>query len=213
MHNVVKHDGNHGNPDGRNAVNMLAVCRREGRGLNCRGLAIALNECYLSMGFKSRFVGCVPKDSLKIDNDSHVINAVYVESLKKWIWIDPTNDAYVMNEKGELLSIEEVRERLLNDKPLIVNPDANWNRRTSVVKEDYLYRYMAKNLYKLICPVVSRYDLETRQRGKVVEYVELLPLGHFEQLPLRKETNDTSTETSLVWFRTNNPDLFWARPN
>ena len=35
--------------------------------------------------------------------------------MKKWLWIDPTFDAYVMNEKGELLSIEEVRERLISD--------------------------------------------------------------------------------------------------
>lgn len=65
----------------------------------------------------------MPKYSI---DDCHVINMVYLEAKKKWIWIDPTNNAYVMNEKGELLSIQEVRERLVADKPLLLNPDANW---------------------------------------------------------------------------------------
>lgn len=213
VHDLVRHDGNHGNPDGRNAANMIAVCRREGRGLNCRGLSIVLNECYLALGFKSRFVSCMPKDSLGTDPDSHVINAVWSQSLKKWVWVDATNNAYVMNEKGELLSIEEVRNRLIKNEPLIVNPDANWNRRSSVVKEDYLNRYMAKNLYKLICPVESRYDLETRQSGKTIDYVELLPLGHSVQAPIRSETSEQSSSTTLVRYKTNNAKAFWARPD
>jgi hypothetical protein len=213
MHNTVRHDGNHDNPDGRNAPNMIAVCKREGRGLNCRGLAIALNECYLSLGFKSRFVGCLPKDSLRTDPDSHVINMVFLESLKKWIWIDPTNDAYVMNEHGELLGIEEVRERIIQNRPLIVNPDANWNHKSSVTKEDYLFRYMAKNLYKLVCPVESRFDLETVDSAKVVRYIELQSLDNFGQTPILRESGDKAKGTQYVWYKTNNPDLFWAKPH
>ncbi|HEY4337873.1 MAG TPA: transglutaminase domain-containing protein, partial [Puia sp.] len=106
MHDLVPHDGNHANPAVRNALSLVAVCKRDHRGLNCRGLAIALNECYLALGYRARFVTCMPKDSLGIDPDCHVINTVYLPSLKKWVWIDPTNDAYVMNEKGELLGIE-----------------------------------------------------------------------------------------------------------
>jgi hypothetical protein len=113
IHDLVPHDGMNGNPEVKNALSMLEVCKKDKRGLNCRGLALVLNECYLSMGIKSRVVTCLPKDSLKIDQDCHVINSVYSESLKKWLWIDPTFDAYVMNEKGEMLSIEEVRERLM----------------------------------------------------------------------------------------------------
>ena len=100
LHNLVPHDGQHGNPEIKNAESMIAVCKRENRGLNCRGLAITLNECYLSLGFNSRYVTCLPKDSLKTDQDCHVINTVYLNSLGKWVWIDPTFNAYVMNEKG-----------------------------------------------------------------------------------------------------------------
>lgn len=213
IHNLVPHDGNHANPAVMNAINMIAVCKKENRGLNCRGLATVLNECYLSMGIKSRFVTCLPKDSLGIDNDCHVINMVYSKDLKKWLWIDPTFDAYVMNEKGELLSIEEVRERIINNKPLIINPDANWNHKASVEKEYYLYSYMAKNLYKLQCNLNSEYDAETRGLGKTETNIALLPLEYFKQSPTKSEQEDKKNKTNFINYKTNNPKVFWAIPD
>ena len=213
IHNLVPHEGNHKNPAVMNAMNMIAVCKKENRGLNCRGLATVLNECYLSMGIKSRFVTCLPKDSLGIDNDCHVINMVYSKDLKKWLWIDPTFDAYVMNEKGELLSIEEVREKIINNKPLIINPDANWNHKASEEKEYYLYSYMAKNLYKLQCHLNSEYDAETRGRGKTETYIALLPLEYFKQSPTKSEQEDKENKTNFINYKTNNPKVFWAIPD
>jgi hypothetical protein len=210
LHNLVPHDGQHDNPEIRNAMSMIAVCKRDARGLNCRGLATVLNECYLSLGIKSRFITCLPKDSA--DNECHVINMVYSNDLKKWLWIDPTNDAYVMNEKGELLSIEEVRERLIMNKPLILNPDANWNHKESVVKEYYLQNYMAKNLYRFECPLNSEYDTETRAKGKEITYVQLLPLDYYTQKPDRTEQTNMKSGTIFLNYKTNNPLVFWQAP-
>lgn len=212
IHNLVPHDGNHPNPEIKNAMSMIALCKKENRGLNCRGLSTVLNECYLSMGFKSRFVTCLPKDSLGIDPDCHVIVTVYVPSLKKWIWVDPTFDAYVMNEKGELLSIEEVRERIIDGRPLILNPDANWNHKSSETKEYYFYYYMAKNLYMLECSANSEYNTETKQEGKTYTYVDLIPLEYFNQTPYKKESADDVHKTKTNIYKTNDPDKFWAVP-
>ena len=123
-----------------------------------------------------------------------------------------TNDAYVMDEKGALLDIREVRERLINGKTLIVNPDANWNHKTSVIKEEYLYNYMAKNLYRLECTVASEYDTEARTQGKTITYVELLPLDAYNQLPQKTEYTIKKTGTTFINYKTNNPDTFWAVP-
>jgi hypothetical protein len=209
IHDLVPHDGMNGNPEVKNAMSMLEVCKKESRGLNCRGLALVLNECYLSMGIKSRVVTCLPKDSLKIDQDCHVINSVYSESLKKWIWIDPTFDAYVMNEKGALLSIEEVRERLISDKTLILNPDANWNNQSTQTKEDYLENYMAKNLYMLECLSSSEYNMETSEEGKTFKYIKLLSLDYFEQTPDKKEEKGEKSNSLWITYKTNNPNVFW----
>jgi Transglutaminase-like superfamily len=210
VHNLIPHDGQHENPTVKNAMSMISQCKKEARGLNCRGLATVLNESYLSLGIKSRFVTCMPKDT--IFNDCHVINMVYIEETQKWIWIDPTNNAYVMNEKGELLSIEEVRERLITNKPLILNPDANWNNKSTATKEDYLYNYMAKNLYRLECPLISEYDTETWNNKKQVTYIELLPLDAFQQKPDKNVSTNKNTGTTFTNYKTNNPEIFWQRP-
>lgn len=203
IHNLIPHDGINDNPKIKNALSMINVCKNENRGLNCRGLAVVLNECYLSMGFKSRYVTCYPKDSLGIDSDVHVINEVFSTELKKWIWIDPTNNAYVMNEKGELLSIEEVRQRLIDNGSLILNPDANWNNKESKTKEDYLFWYMAKNLYRLQSPISSEFNYETSGEDKKMTFLELVPIGYINKTIGKK----TDSETKI--YQTNNPNTFW----
>ncbi|MFK7770571.1 MAG: transglutaminase domain-containing protein [Saprospiraceae bacterium] len=210
IHDLVPHDGNHNNPTVKNALSMISVCQTDERGLNCRGLAIVLNECYLAMGFKSRFMTCMPKDS--IFQDCHVINSVYSNDLQKWIWVDPTHDAYVMDEKGELLGLSEVREKLINDEMVILNPDANWNNKHSTVKDYYLLEYMAKNLYRFSCVLRSQYDIETFRKGKEIEYVELIPLDGLNQLPKISNTIFKKSEVTFKTYKTNDPSIFWAKP-
>jgi hypothetical protein len=215
VHNTVPHDGEH--ESGIKAVNgfeIISVAKAKNIGVSCGELATLLNECYLSMGFKSRKIYCKPKDSLSQDNDSHVINVVYSRQLNKWLWMDATNDAYVMNEKGELLGINEVRNRLIRDQPLIVNPDANWNHRESTTKDYYLYYYMAKNLYRFYCTLESSFDIETPKVGKTIVFVYLVPAGYgkFIHTPFRTETFDKETKTTVIHYTTHNPDIFWKVP-
>jgi hypothetical protein len=210
VHNLVKHDGGSNNPTLKNAIDLINVCKVENRGVNCRMLATILNECYLSMGIKSRYITCMPKET-EFD-DCHVINMVYSKELEKWIWIDPTFDAYVMDEKGNLLGIQEVRERLVKGQPLVLNADANWNRENLQTKKGYLEKYMAKNLYRLETPLISEYDTETLKNGKEVTYVELLPLDGIEQTPQKKEETNSKTGVKFIKYKTNNPNLFWTKP-
>ena len=210
VHNLVRHDGNSDNPTLKNAKELINICKAENRGVNCRMLATILNECYLSMGIKSRYITCMPKET-NFD-DCHVINMVYSKELEKWIWIDPTFDSYVMDEKGNLLGIQEVRERLVKGLPLVLNADANWNRENLQTKENYLYNYMSKNLYRLQTPLNSEYDTETWKSGKEVTYIELLPIDGIEQTPQKKEQTNNSTGVKFIYYKTNNPNLFWTKP-
>ena len=192
VHNTYPHNGNIAVPGYNSTLELMSVTKNEHKTLECGTLAMVLNECYSALGFKSRQVICLPKDST--DVDCHSINTVYSKTLNKWLWIDPTNDAYVMNEQGELLSIAEVRERLINGKTLIVNPDANWNHQVSKTKEDYLNDYMAKNLYALLCYVVT--DGENKSNL-------LLPLDYKGIIPRTAASKPKCT---------NNPDTFWVIP-
>ena len=210
VHNSVRHDGSSNNPSQKNAIDLISVCKKEKRGVNCRMLATILNECYLSLGIKSRYITCMPKESEF--EDCHVINMVYSQELKKWIWIDPTFDAYVMDEKGNLLGIEEVRSRLITGEPLILNADANWNREFLQTKEEYLDNYMSKNLYRLETTLTSQYDNETWKEGNEVIYVELLPLDGLQQTPQKSEETNIKTGVKFINYKTNNPAKFWKAP-
>ncbi len=213
VHNNVHHDGQHESGiEQENADEIIKVCKAKNIGVSCGELASVLNDCYLAMGWHSRKVYCFPKDSLGNDNDSHVINVVYLSSKHKWIWVDPTNDAYVMDEKGNLLSIEEVRQGIIENKFMIVNPDANWNHRSSTEKSFYLDYYMAKNLYQVYCPVKSEYDYESHGKHDTIAYIHLLPLDYAKQKPDISERYSSYLKMNVVDYRTDNPGLFWKSP-
>lgn len=214
VHNNIRHNGTEESGiKALNAKEIFDAAKYRNIGVSCGELATVLNDCFLAMGVKSRKVYCFPKDSLKNDPDSHVINLVYLLGEKKWIWVDPTWDAYVMDENGNLLGIQEVRERLINGKPLILNPDANWNRRISARKEEYLYHYMAKNLYRLYSPVKSEFNYETRSKNKKNEFIHLVPPDYPEQE--MKKINGLSKKSDIVFihYATSNPSQFWEIPD
>ena len=192
IHNRIRHDGMHSNPGAMNAIDLDRACADGSRGLNCRGLATVLNECFLAMGFKSRFITCFPRD---YKSDCHVINVVYSRTLKRWIWIDPTHNAWITDEKGNLLGVKEVRERRLAGLPYVLNEEANWNNETKSTKEYYLDEYMTKNLYAI--EINTHYGFGTEQN--VSHSITLLP----------ENANITGFEVEKV---TCDADWFWAAP-
>lgn len=197
IHNKIRHDGQNGTPSGgANSINYAEACKDGSRGLNCRGLATVLNECYLSMGIPSRVITCLPKTYIV---DCHVINAVYSSSLKKWLWIDPTNNAWVTDDQGNMLSVQEVRDRLRNGQPVNVNEDANWNNKSKTTTEKYLYDYMAKNLFYI--DSWTRYGFNTESdKDNPVNYIFLQPIGC------------SSNQMESGNISVNNDILFWQAP-
>ena len=123
--------------------------------------------------------------------------------------MDPTNNAYVTDENKNLLGIAEVRERIITNKPLFVNDDANWNNRQKTTKEFYLDYYMAKNLYRVYSPQRNEYNYETRDKNKTITYISLLPLEYFKQSPDKTEDKNKDTNLVIERYRTNNADAFW----
>ena len=174
VHDNIRQDGSNSALCEFNAIDIYKYHKSTGKGVNCHNLAITLNEMYLAIGFKSRYVICCPKN--ENDRDSHVINCVYSNTLQKWIWVDPTYNAYVKDENGNLLSIAEVRERLIDDRPLVLNDDANWNNQSKQTKEWYLDNYMAKNLYWFKCTAYSCFNPESSYRNHT--YISLCPLDY-----------------------------------
>jgi hypothetical protein len=195
VHAQVRHDGSSKNPEPMNALHLLEVCRAEKRGINCRMMATILNEAYLSLGFKSRQVTCQPLDEK--DPDCHVITTVWSNDLGKWLYMDPTMEAWFTDGQGHPLSISEVRERLISGGPLELAKGANWNGRS---ENPATYKaYMAKNLVRITCPVESAFGYESRPGRR---YVTLDGLG-FPARPARDAAG------GLI---VHDPAAFWVRP-
>lgn len=126
--------------------------------------------------------------------------------------MDPQDNAYVMDEKNNLLSIAEVRHRLIEGKPLKLNADANYHGKADDIN-DYLYTFMAQHLFRMICPVNSEFSSQTRTRGKVMQYVELLPAASKDPEVDGFETNvNSKTGVQVITYHTNNEHLFWQHP-
>ena len=196
-HDNIRHDGSNRAIAELDAIDLYNYYKATGRGVNCRQLAISLCEMYLSMGIPARYVTCMPADSL--DTECHVINTVWSEQLQKWLYIDPTMDAWVMDENGMMLSIAEVRERLVNGQPLVLCETANWNHESQQTKEYYLETYMAKNLYYFVCKKLNRFNPESIYRNNNPEDdVRLIPVGFVN--------GNWKCDT------TSDPDVFWAKP-
>ena len=176
VHDNIRHDGNNRAFAELDAIDLYNYYKTTGKGVNCRQLAISLCEMYLSMGIPARYVTCMPADSL--DYECHVINTVWSSQLQKWLYIDPTMDAWVMDENGMMLSIAEVRERLIKDMPLVLCETANWNHESQQTKDYYLDQYMAKNLYYFVCKKISRFNPESVYRDNPPEGdIRLIPAG------------------------------------
>ena len=196
-HDNIRHDGGNQAFAELDAIDLYNYYKTTGKGVNCRQLAISLCEMYLSMGITARYVTCMPADSL--DYECHVINTVWSEQLQKWLYIDPTMDAWVTDENGTMLSIAEVRERLINDQPLVLCETANWNHESQQTKEYYLETYMAKNLYYFVCKKLNRFNPESLYRNNdPADDVRLIPVGFVN--------NNWKCDT------TTDPEVFWAKP-
>lgn len=198
VHEVVHHNGYSGIPCNRNALTMLDSCANGRNTLNCRGMAILLNECMLSMGIPSMYVTCLPKILL---GDCHVINAVWSSQLCRWLWIDPSFNAWVTDENGQMLGISEVRERIRSGLPLQLNEEASHYDDGPTEKSWYLDYYMTKNLYAIEVVadnVFGAEDFNIRQ-GNPPTFILLLPPGFIP----------TYAHKDVV---TTNDEWFWQAP-
>lgn len=177
VHDLVRHDGSSNWPDCKfNIPDLYEKAQKEGRGYNCRFMAMMLAEALLAEGIPARYLTC-QSQAYNLDDDCHVITVAWSDSLGKWVWVDPTFAAFVTDENGLMLHPGEVRERLIDGRPLVLNEDANWNHSIKQTKEGYLENYMAKNLYIISANSVNRSQPEGAFEQGQGHQISLIPEG------------------------------------
>ena len=128
-------------------------------------------------------VTCLPYD--ENDGDCHVVNIVWLPELEKWAMIDSDMTEYVTGEGGVVLSLQEMREYIRNDKAFIINSlpgfEKSWVAKPEGIK--YMKAYWTKNLYWFALYKVYAFDLEyahnsdgTKTYAK--DYIYLAPPGY-----------------------------------
>jgi hypothetical protein len=202
VHTTIRHNGQALSPDPENALNILQYCQDTGNGVNCVMMAIVLNEVYLSMGFKSRYVNGHCKT--RIFDEWHAFNMVYATTLGKWLFVDPTFNAYFTDGNGNVLGIREIREHLIQDQLIILNDGADYNGLSlhETDDPDYLH-YLTKNFYRFSCPVRSEFGCGYFHSSSesVRTFINLNP----------KNDRQGAVYGAMNCF-TSNPDYFWVKP-
>lgn len=178
-------------PEVCNATALWEYTRTVEPAFNCRLHSILLHELLLAEGITNRFVTCLPADSL--DSDCHVVNLVWLPERQKWAMIDSDMQAWVADPDGTPLSLEEMRQRYLDDGSMETRPLLGGKENF-----DYYSSYWSKNLYWFVCWEDTGYDKEVEYEGRVIA---LLPPG-FDGFGL---------DESVV--RTSDAERFWATPD
>ena len=195
----IPHNNQQVQPEKRNAIALWEYTKNVEPAFNCRLHSIMLYELLSSIGLEARFITCLPMDSN--DPDCHVVNHVWLPELGKWAMLDSDMERgnYATDENGIPLSLPEIRERYIQEKPIWYHPafcsegDRN--------PETYYYSYLAKNVYWFSSWETLHYDQEPaggRDRGR---YVHLVPTGF---APFNASPGDIITSDA---------SQFWAAPD
>ncbi|NHK32263.1 MAG: hypothetical protein FK730_12985 [Asgard group archaeon] len=193
-------------PEKMNALTLLQLIETKGKKLNCYMYATILNEALLSMGFKSRKIHMKPMK--KDPKESHVINTVYSKTLGKWILLDPDFCVYIQDEHGMILSLEEIREKLIKNEPFVVSKEQHynigglWGVIVNTLKHRTYRWYISKNIFRFTTALRSAFDYDSK--GKKRDYLELIPLGYNDEMDTKSIVNKKITTTN-----TTNSKLFW----
>jgi hypothetical protein len=211
VHGLAIHTSNAVVPEKMNSLNLLHLIHTKVKRINCGMFAVILNDAYLALGWKSRIVHLKPFEKDHIE--SHVVNAVHCQQLAKWLFFDPNLNAYFMDERGEILSIVEIRQRLIDGAVLQVNDELAFNSDNKVFAalgqhfgKEFYRLYIAKNMFRYDCPQYSTFDYQSKPDGKV--YIELLPLGY--RVEMLAQAQVTANGDQIVY--TTDLVHFWQRP-
>jgi hypothetical protein len=183
LHKNTTHNGQISKPLEINSISLLGFSYGKGKefGINCRMLATVLAEVYLALSCKSRIVSL--HSITPFDGDNHVVTIVWLDEAKKWIFVDPSFNAYFSDEDGNLLSPWELRSCFAEEKPVKCNDEAIYGDNPEKAHEN-LFRYMSKNLFYMYSPQINGFGSEEMKDQR---WIFLSPIGY--DIALREEEN------------------------
>jgi len=178
-----------------NAINILNQTNKNGALSNCYTYAVVLNEIFLSMGYYSRMVRCMPMD-LHFQ-DCHCVTVAYVDDYRSWVVFDAANRAYYLNREMIPLDIMSFRKALINKSPIYI-PGA-----TRAITSG-ICNYWTKSMIRFECDIVSCFGAEDM-------YIRTLAHLQPTTIPVADKAIACSN-WSTHHIHTSNPHVFWSLP-
>lgn len=189
VHDSIHHKGDAIPNVHRNLSDLMDATHRSGKPGNCLIQSICLCEALLSIGIKARYIKGYQRDNNS--KQYHVFVSAWSKKLKKWIFLDPTYRAYVMDLEGQILSPAEIRINLINDVPMNVNDEADYNGDKNMAKT-YLKEFLAGNLYHLSANTISRDSTEEYRINYKGNWIVLTPANENHYFYSAKVITDDS---------------------
>ena len=160
VHQELSCPGGQAKPAENNTYGIMAA--RGQATLFCWHKATVLTEMLLSVGVPCVRLTCLPQT---FDYDRHVVTLAYMPEFDRWVLLDPTFDTYFLDADGLPMDPCAIRRAYLaGGVPRFqhIAIDKHWTLvLNSVVYETYdewYAVYMAKNMFRLMCPAESRYN-------------------------------------------------------
>lgn len=155
--------------------------------------AVVLNEIFLSLGFKSRMIRCLPLD-LRF-NDCHCITEAYSKEYNKWIIFDSAFCTCYLNSDLKPIGLKEFRELIISNNNVVASLVPR-------IRSNELVNYWVKNLFRFESYSESKFNIESIDEDKTI--YSLLPKDY-------EITNKIIQKKGhkLIYIYTHDPNKFW----
>lgn len=194
-----------------NAVDLINDVKNKKYAANCYSHAVVLNETFCALGYKCRYVFCLPVD-FHI-TDCHVVNLVYSEEKKKWMLFDSAQNLYYTNDSGDILNIFELKNCIINDMNININfLEAFYSEREQgniELMKKRILTYMSKNLYRFEC--FKNPQTDCFLTSSMIKTYNLVPLNYM-QTPFIRSLYIKEKCNKIMEYYTADADKFWALP-
>lgn len=179
-----------------NSLYVLEKISKNPFARDCGTYSMVLAELLLSLGFRARWVCCLPMDLRYCD--SHAVVQVYSNEFNKWIILDPALDCCYFDSKGIPLSLSEFRNAIINESRMLI-PGHAFGDRTILIK------YWSKNIFRFCCYIDNKVGFISEKKIHKLVYLHPVRFCIEDKKYIDEEHiyvySDKSYWGNLVWRR------------
>lgn len=181
------------------ATDILNIAKSVKKSVNCLSHATVMTEVLLLYGFYAKTVTCLPIGTWPYD--CHNITVVYVESIKRWIALDPTYNIYFKDVDDQLISLDKIRKACINNEDIFIISNQRFQSPETKEFQSMYMKYMSKNLFRFR---TYKKVIQRRQESEEIIY-ELVPKNY---MPYNGNYIFMESENRSIYYITD-PDFFW----